>query len=220
MKVCTVATLFGAMAPIRGGERVLDIGTGTGLLALMAAQLGAGRITAIEIDRDACAEAAHNVACSPWAEQIDCVPLSFQAFSTSPSDHFDLVISNPPFFERHSKTRDARRRNARHSDSLPHEELIDGVQRLLSAHGLFYVLLPSHATDRFIQLSRHSGLECMGQTDLQHRADSPIRVSALTFARHARTSRRETLVIYRERREYTPRSTHYLRPFLLRFANE
>ena len=117
----------------------------------------------------------------------------------------------------HERTR---RRNARHSDSLPHEELIDGVQRLLSAHGLFYVLLPDHATERFIQISRRSGLQCMVQIDLQHRAGSPVRVSALTLSRDIRSFRRDVLVIYREEREYTPQSAHYLRPFLPRFADE
>lgn len=219
MKVCTDATLFGAMAPIRGGERVLDVGTGTGLLALMAAQLGAGRITALEVDVDACAEAAHNVSCSPWAGQIECVPIAFQAFGMAPSERFDLVISNPPFFERHSKTRDPRRRNARHADGLPHQELIEGVQGLLSEKGLFYVLLPYHAVDGFIRKAHRSGLECVAQTDLQHRAGSPIRVSTLTFARHARPPRRERLVIYQGARDYAPQSAHYLRPFLLRFAD-
>ena len=220
MKVCTVATLFGAMAPIRGGERVVDIGTGTGLLALMAAQLGAGRITAIEIDPGACADAAHNIACSPWAELIECVPGSLQAFCSSPTERFDLVISNPPFFERHSKSHDVRRRNARHTDSLSYEQLIDGVQQLLSDDGLFYVLLPSHATNRFVEIGRRGGFECIAKTDLQHFVDGPIKVSALTFARHVQPFRHDVIVIYRSNREYAPQSTHYLRPFLLRFANQ
>lgn len=220
LKVCTVATLFGAMAPIRGGERVVDIGTGTGLLALMAAQLGAGRITAIEIDPGACTDAAHNFACSPWKEQIDCVPGSLQAFCSSSTERFDLVISNPPFFERHSKSHDVRRRNARHTDSLSYEQLIDGVQQLLSDDGLLYVLLPSQSIDRFVEIARRAGLECIVRTDLQHFIDGPIKVSALTFARHVQTFRHEVIAIYQSIREYSFQSTHYLRPFLMRFADQ
>ena len=151
MKVCTDATLFGAMAPILGGEKVLDIGTGTGLLALMAAQLGAGRITAVELTREAYEEACANFSTSPWAEKLHAIHPDIRDYATGAEGKFDLIVCNPPFFDQHSKSADDLRSLARHTDQLPYADLLASVDKLLTAEGLFHVLLPVHAVVAFAE---------------------------------------------------------------------
>jgi len=98
MKICTDSLLFGAMMPVKPMANVLDIGAGTGLLSLIAAQLGAGRITGVELMEDACREAAENFARSPWPERLRAVRQSIQDFAENETGRYDLIISNPPFF--------------------------------------------------------------------------------------------------------------------------
>ena len=88
------------------GDHVLDIGTGTGVLALMAAQLGAGKVTAVELTQQAYQEADINFSNSPWAERLEVVHQDIQSFALTADRQYDLIISNPPFFENHSKTVD------------------------------------------------------------------------------------------------------------------
>ncbi len=219
MKVCTDASLFGAMMPLRGGEHVLDIGTGTGLLALMAAQLGAATVSAVELDDAACAEAAENFSASPWASCLQAISSDIQGYAATVQDGFDLVISNPPFFVQHSKAADENRKVARHTDTLSFSELITAVDLVLSDDGLFYVMIPCHAISGFEDRARQSGLYLQRLTEYRANADRPAKVAALTFGRMAGRREQQTLTIYSSPRIYTRESADYLAPFLLRFAN-
>lgn len=146
MKVGTDGTLIGAWAA--GGQRVLDIGTGTGLIALMMAQrFEQAMVDAIDIDGDACAQAEDNVARSPFAARISVFNISLQQFlQREPSVcGYDAIVSNPPFFADSLRNPDARRSMARHTDSLSFADLFRGVDGLLSAGGHFSVVIP---TDR------------------------------------------------------------------------
>jgi len=218
MKVCTDATLFGAMAPLRGGERVLDIGTGTGLLALMAMQLGAARVTGVELNAQACAEAHHNFRHSPWAEDLTAVHAAIQDFSRERTQHYDLILCNPPFFTDHSKSGDPLRSQARHTDPLPHAELIACMARLLTGDGRCYLLLPSHGVARITDQAAYHGLHLRARTDLRGHARVPAKVSAITLERQPGPVRTGLMTLYRAPREYTQESTRYLAPFLLRFG--
>ena len=218
MKVCTDATLFGAMMPLMGGEAVLDIGTGTGLLALMAAQLGAGQVTGVELDLAACREAANNFSHSPWHERLNAVHASIQHFAEQGPKRYDLIICNPPFFDNHSKSVDQGRRQARHTDHLPYPELLKSVQRLLADGGLFYLLLPRQAVEPFTTRAKDNGLYLIEQTDMRGHAHNPAKVSCLTFSRNRSTCETRLLTIYQTHRVYSQESEHYLAPFLLRFA--
>ncbi len=124
MKVCTDAVLFGAMAPVNRGDRVLDIGTGTGVLSLMAAQLGAAQVTAVELTQQGYEEAHINFNNSPWANHLEAVHQDIQGFALTARCQYDLIICNPPFFENHSKTTNSLRKVARHNDLLPFADLI------------------------------------------------------------------------------------------------
>jgi tRNA1Val (adenine37-N6)-methyltransferase len=218
MKICTDATLFGAMTPLRGGERVLDIGTGTGLLALMAVQRGASRVTAVELDAQAHAEACHNFAQSPWTKRLHAVHGPVQDFCRNTTERYDLILCNPPFFENHYRATDPGRNQARHTDPLPYTELVACLDRLLMSHGLCYLLLPVHTVRRFSGLALRHGLHLVGRTDFRGHAHNRAKVSALTYTRQPAPCQHRLLTIYQAERVYSAESAHYLAAFLLRFV--
>jgi len=144
MKVGTDGTLLGAWA--RGGATVLDVGTGTGLIALMMAQrFPEARITAIDIDPTACEQAEENVRQSPFAQQIQVAQADFASFTslTIPSSTFEAIVSNPPYFQRSLECPDEKRTLARHTASLPFDMLMQQAFRLLSDAGSFSLIIPA-----------------------------------------------------------------------------
>lgn len=188
MKVGTDGVLLGAWAA--GGRRILDIGTGTGLVALMMAQRFEGaRVCGIDIDDGACRQAMANVAGSPFAARIEICHSRLQDFL--PSVTFDSIVSNPPFFTNSLKCPDARRSAARHADTLPFADLFRGVARLLDADGVFSAVIPADAEGDFSAEASFSGLvevrRCLVRTTPRK---APKRV-LLSFARH-RTGACET----------------------------
>ena len=154
MKVGTDGTLLGVWA--RGGVRILDVGTGTGLIALMMAQrFPQAMVDAIDIDSNACQQACENVVSSPFADRIavhhcrlqDFMPDTHETKSDDTGSslftlHYDAVVANPPYFEQSLKAPDAQRSMARHTDSLSYRDLMNGVARLLDYDGEFSVVIP------------------------------------------------------------------------------
>ncbi len=218
MKVCTDAVLFAAMAPVNRGAHVLDIGAGTGVLSLMAAQLGAAHVTAVELTQPGHEEAQFNFQQSPWADRLRAVHQDIQSFANKSSDHYDLIICNPPFFENHSKATDTLRHIARHNDQLPYEDLIKSAEHLLSEQGVFYVLLPVHAIERFTQLAKEVGLHLSHRTDFRGYSHNNAKVSALRYCRSAAILCKTLLTIYAAHNVYSQESERYLSAFLLRFS--
>ena len=219
MKVCTDAVLFGAMVPVNKGDRVLDIGAGTGVLSLMVAQLGAEQVTAVELTQASYEEAKLNFGNSPWADRLEVVHQNIQGFTISIEHQYDLVICNPPFFENHSKTTDSLRNVARHNDELPFADLIKSADQLLSSQGLFYLLLPVHAVEKFVEAALVAGFYLSKQTDFRGYIHNNAKVSALTFSRTDVVVSRALMTIYQSHRVYSQDSEHYLSPFLLRFSS-
>ncbi len=220
MKVCTDATLFGAMTPVAGGERALDIGTGTGLLALILAQSGAASVVGVELDPAAAEEADFNFSQSPWGEELKALRADIREYAVQAEERFDLVVCNPPFYQKHSKSSDAARQQARHDDNLPRQELLVAVDRLLTPEGLFHLLLPTHAVDGFLKLADTRGLYLQCRTDIRGYGRNRPKVAALVFARQPGLAVRRTLTIYREDGCYSPASEYYLSRLLLRFASQ
>lgn len=160
MKVGTDSDLLGALSA--GGNRVLDIGTGTGVLALMMAQrYPEARVTAVEIDDLAVLDAARNFSESRFADRIELVHASFQDFLSNceagGSAQFDAVVCNPPYFERSLECPSESRTRARHTSSLPFSVLIFGSYRLLNDGGSLSVCIPPEVMDDFLAQCRQTG---------------------------------------------------------------
>lgn len=157
MKVGTDGVLLGAWAELENASTILDIGTGTGLLALMAAQRNSrAQIDAIDIVASACQQAQENIHLSPWSTRIRVYQQALQSFH--PSYSYDCILCNPPFFEHSTPAPEPARSLARHSDPLPHHELIDHVVRLLLPAGSLQVILPVQEANRLILYAESKGL--------------------------------------------------------------
>ncbi len=142
MKVGTDGVLLGAWADIPEQGRILDIGTGTGLLALIAAQRSNASITAIEPDEASFRQSLENFAGSEWNSRIKAIKTSLQDLTGKQSEKFDFIISNPPFHEESVLSPDYRKNMAKHSNSLPLKDLIEGIATLLKPDGISAIIYP------------------------------------------------------------------------------
>ena len=164
MKVGTDGVLLGAWFPLQEGCTVLDIGTGTGLIAIMAAQRGAGRVTAVEIDPDSAVQARANAANSPWADRIDVVCSDIALFNAG--FRYDRIVCNPPYFRDSLRSPDSGRNTARHNDSLSFETLSACASRLLADDGRLCLVLPRDAVETFSRCAAAQGLDMCHRTDV------------------------------------------------------
>lgn len=195
MKVCTDACVLGAYADVQG-RRLLDIGTGTGLLALMAAQRNPlALIDAVELDDAAAGQAAENGAESPFAERVRVIQTRIQ--DVEAAERYDRILTNPPFYTQHLRSPDTRVNRALHTDDLPFGELIDAVGRLLKPDGQWWVLLPPYETSQLIQLAEDLNLRPFQQLALRHDAGKPVFRFVTGFQYDETTLSSETLAIYK-----------------------
>ena len=157
MKVGTDGVLLGAWAPVKDALRILDIGTGTGLIALMLAQRSEARIDAVEIDQPASGEAKFNFEQSVWKERLTLINADFHHFSGSADFSYDLIVSNPPYFVNSLKSSDSASSMARHNDMLTFDQLIVGARKLLNSSGRLCVILPFSCFQEFRESARIAG---------------------------------------------------------------
>lgn len=162
MKVGTDGVLLGAWVEATFPPmRILDIGTGTGLLALMMAQkFPAAMIDAVEIDHQAFLQASENFAASKWANRLKIYPSSIQKFTQIVPYKYDLILSNPPYFHNSHKAKNIARTQARHNDTLPSNELLEAACQILNPKGSFHLILPPIEGHQFQQLAGEYGLYC------------------------------------------------------------
>lgn len=163
MKVGIDGVLLGAWAPVENAKRILDVGTGTGLIALILAQRSNAAIIGIDIDQLAILQATENIRNSPWPSRLTVMKKSFQEYSNVLPERFDLIVSNPPFFINSTKTPIENRTAARHTDSLTHEELIENAISLLKSSGRICIILPVNEGLRCINFAESKGLYCTKQ---------------------------------------------------------
>lgn len=181
MKVGTDGVLLGAWAALPPAGHILDVGTGTGLIALMAAQRSGASIEGIELDAEAAAQARDNAAASPWADRIRILQGDFAAYAFDES--FDCILSNPPFFDGILLPPDAARCAARHASSLPFSVLAHRAATLLKPEGTFSVVLPVTEAERFIDVCAGEMLYLCRRTTVYSTPSKPPRRLLLSFAR-------------------------------------
>lgn len=157
-KVGTDAVLIGAWAQVEKAQRILDVGTGTGVIALMMAQKSKAKIDAIDIEQSSYEQARENAAHSAWHERIHVHHASLQDFIKTRPEKYDIIISNPPYFVDSYKAPDEERAHARHNDTLPFTELLEGVRELMSKDGKFYIILPTKEALDFKAMAEKKGL--------------------------------------------------------------
>lgn len=197
MKVCTDACILGASTDVENVKNILDIGTGTGLLSLMMAQRSNAQIEAVEIDEDAYQQAFMNVKVSNFAEKIAVHHQRIQDFSAI--ENYDLIISNPPFYQQSLKSSDAKANKALHAVELSFDDLIDSVLRLLSIEGQFVVLLPPFEIEKLIQIAQKKGLYLSKKMSIRHDESKPIfRVIATFQTQKVHNLEEKTLIIHTE----------------------
>ncbi len=173
MKVGTDGVLLGAWADVDGDDSILDIGTGSGLIALMLAQRNSSaKIMGIDIDEGAANQAKENAEASKWKERIEIRLSSLQDFTAQHRGQFSHVVSNPPFFQNSLKAPDKSRSTARHTDTLPFPELVECASLLLRDGGRFSVVLPYESKDNIIELGKSNDLNVSKITTVFPKADS------------------------------------------------
>ncbi|MBE6196026.1 MAG: methyltransferase domain-containing protein [Rikenellaceae bacterium] len=218
MKVGTDGVLLGAWVPLRPEDRLLlDLGTGCGVIALMLAQRQAdARITALDIDPDCVEQTRENAERSPWGGRITAVEAPVQEFF--PPEPFDLIVSNPPYFENSLLSPDAGRSRARHTASLSFAELLQAADRLLTPEGRLAVVLPTEEAKRFRLLaSQRFWLEA--RLDVRTTPRRPVKRSLMLFGRRqpAHEPAIEELVIQTAPETFTPEYRALTGDFYLKF---
>ncbi len=224
MKVSTEACLLGAWAPVENARRILDIGAGTGLLTLILAQRQPEAVLdAVEIDEAAARQAAENAAASPFADRIRVFHHAIQEFPQSaiaapPSEFvYDLIVSNPPFYQRSLYASEAARSRALHASTLNFEDLLNAVERLLAPTGRFVVLLPPHETGQLLGKAAERGLLLRKQLHVFSRTGGRLFRQVSVLGRTVETVEHETLSIQDSEGNYSPEYVALLKEFYLKF---
>jgi tRNA1Val (adenine37-N6)-methyltransferase len=216
-KVGTDGVLLGAAADVTGKENILDIGTGTGLISLMIAQRCEAQISAIESDNESFCEALENVKKSKWSSRIVVQYTDLQNYFPE-EKKFDLIISNPPFFNDSLKNPDPRKSAARHNITLATSDLLHGVSRLLDTNGIFQVIMPYAEGNLLIAEAVQYGLFCTGILKIKPLPTSEIRRLILTFSGERKKVTEKFLTIERgARHEFTEEYKSLTKDFYLKF---
>jgi tRNA1Val (adenine37-N6)-methyltransferase len=183
MKVGTDGVLLGAWASVDSATEILDIGTGTGVIALMLAQRNrASSVHAVEIDELAYLQAKENFKNSTWSDKMRCFHMSIQDFATATEQQYDLIVSNPPFFTGGTLSDNSDKVSVRHTIKLPHGDLLLSVRQLLKKNGKFCVVLPYLEGLRFKEMAQTSGLFCNKATGVKPNALRSVERLLLEFS--------------------------------------
>lgn len=215
MKVGTDGTLLGAWAKADNPQQILDIGTGTGLIAMMMAQrFENAQVKAIELDMDASQQATENFQNTSWSNRLFLEHISLQEFQHAPS--FDLIVSNPPYFENNLKANNKQRTQARHTDTLSFETLIECSAKLLNKSGSLAIILPSESKDKVEAIAQKHRLHLNRLCWVKGTEKTAIKRAVLQFSFHEKPLEEKTLVVEKERHIYTDEYTNLCKDFYLK----
>lgn len=202
--------------------RWLDVGTGTGLIALMLAQrFPLAEIDALEPEPAACADAQDNFEASPWKERLHLIAGRLQEYAGQTSLRYDHVVTNPPYFVDALHSPDAARSQARHTVTLPYDELLEGVACVLKEEGTFSLILPPEESRRFRNEATARGWWLQRMTEVHSTGRSGVRRVLMQWGRHPQNGTEsgvfDRLLIHGEGGDYTPEYRALTRDFYLRF---
>jgi tRNA1Val (adenine37-N6)-methyltransferase len=218
MKIGTDGCLLGAWADTDNTNSILDIGTGSGVIALMLAQRSNALIDAVEIDHDAYMQAGENFLNSPWKARLNIFHSSIQEYIKVCKKKYDCIVCCPPYFINSLKTTDRKRRLARHTDSLSFEELLSGSLRLLTQQGRFCTILPTNVVQHFSELALIEGYYITKVTDVEPKAGAKPNRKLLQLERIKKTCRFSTIAILdKDGKSYTPEYINLTKEFYINF---
>lgn len=219
MKVGTDSVLLGASVNISEAFRILDVGCGSGILSLMAAQRNElCKITAIELDEAAVKDAESNFANSKWSERINLQHIKFQIFAINTDSKYDLILCNPPFFSKSLKANGNQRNMARHDDSLPHDEFLAGASKLLQKNGSIVVIIPFESQQKWLLEATLQGLYLKKQSVVKSSTTHPPHrlIVELTNEKPFEIIDSE-IIIYSEKGIYSKQYKELCKEFYLHF---
>ncbi|CAM4026233.1 tRNA1(Val) (adenine(37)-N6)-methyltransferase [Shewanella aquimarina] len=166
MPVSTDGVLLGAWAPLAQAKTILDIGAGSGLLSLMAAQRSEAAIQALEIDPMAARDCQHNIDQSPWGDRITLTQADLLQWYPGVQTKFDHILCNPPYFDNGPQSQCSKRAQARHTDSLAFDQLLSAIKQLLAPQGKASLILPNASLGRFLPLLADFELQLHSRVDI------------------------------------------------------
>lgn len=213
-KIGTDGVLIGAWTEVEDANSVLDIGTGTGLIALMIAQKSNIFIDALDIDMNSYEQAKENFESSRWSYRLKCIEMAFQDYSKHTNKTYDLIVSNPPYFINSPKSNVDARSTARHMDeSLSPEDLASGVYALLNENGRFNVILPLREGNLFTAVAEKSGLFCKRLVRVYTKPDKAEKRLLMTFVKTRADVETDKLYIQNALGEYSKEFIALTSPF-------
>ena len=218
MKVGTDGVLLGAWTSIKNNPSfILDIGTGTGVIALQLAQrCNAELIDALEIDDKAYEQAVDNFEQSNWGDRLFCYHASLAEFVDEIEDKYDLIVANPPFYTDDYKSDNKERNLARFTDSLSFEELLESVSLLLSKNGSFSVIIPFKEEESFLLLAKKFNLFPNRICNVKGNVNAPIKRSLIALSFQNNDFTKTELILEIERHQYTTAYTDLVKDFYLK----
>lgn len=216
-KVGTDGVLLGASADVSGADRILDIGTGTGLMAIMLAQRCNAEIVAIEPESESYKQALENVALCKWRSRISVLYTSLQEYIPD-NKKFNLIITNPPYFSDSLKNPDPRKSSARHNHALSSVEILEGALRLMSDSGHLQLIMPYVEGNLFIAEAQKYGLYCNSILKIRPLPTAEIRRLIMTFSREKlKLSEKFLTIEHGVRHEFTEEYILLTKDFYLKF---
>ena len=218
MKVGTDGVLLGAWVDVTGVKRVLDIGTGTGLIALMIAQRAPeALIDAVDIDPDACEQAGENVKMSPWSDRVKVFHSSLEEFAGKSSEKYDLIVCNPPYFIGSKKSKEKQRRLARHADTLTPGDLFRFGAGLLTEEGRLGMIFPFENKQLLLSKAEDNGLYPERILNVRHNSEKDFVRVLISFSKIQMGTVEETDIAVEtgKRHEYTEEFSRLVRDFYL-----
>lgn len=218
MKVGTDAVLLSALAPRNRNGKILDIGTGCGVVAMLMAQFNPeARITAIDIDRPSIQQAEENFSQSPYRDRMQAVHTTFQDFASESVNYkaYDMVISNPPYFVNSLNAPQKRRNLARHNNMLPFSELIDGILKIITPSAYVTIILPPMQSEEVCRFFLAKGMHLVQQSIILPKPDKAIERIINTYSPIETPLRTNEIIIRQSDDTYTPRYKNLVADILL-----